>query len=142
MTDQPKEAASGKDSAEDGEEPALREAARNLETGAARASTLPERLLHLPERERAQRLDLTKTFAEQEHDLRERYANWILAILAIELFVADAVFVCFAWIGENWDLSSGVIEVWLGATVVQVVGIVFIVTRHLFPNRDDRPVTI
>jgi hypothetical protein len=50
--------------------------------------------------------------------------------------------VAFAWIGENWDLSSGVIEVSFGATVVQVVGIVFIVARHLFPNRDGGPVTL
>jgi hypothetical protein len=133
---------SGQLPASDGEEPALRDAARNIETGAARASTLPERLLHLSERERAQQLDLTKSFADQEHDLCARYANWILVILALELLVADAVFVAFAWIGKDWDLSAGVIEVWLGATVVQVVGIVFIVTRHLFPNRDGRPVAL
>jgi hypothetical protein len=45
----------------------------------------------------------------------------------------------FAWVGADWDLPAGVIEVWLGATVVQVVGIVLIVTRHLFPNRDGKP---
>jgi hypothetical protein len=35
-----------------------------------------------------------------------------------------------------------VIEVWLAATVVQVVGVVAIVTRHLFPVRDRREVSI
>jgi hypothetical protein len=29
-----------------------------------------------------------------------------------------------------------VIEVWLAATVVQVVGVVAVVTRHLFPKPD------
>jgi hypothetical protein len=130
-----------KDSTGDCDDPALRDAARNLESGTARTSTLPERLLHLPERERAQQLDLDKISAEQEHDLRERYANGILAILGLQLFVADAVFVVFASVGEGWHLSAGVIEVWLGATVVQVVGIALIVTRHLFPNRDGRPAT-
>lgn len=47
--------------------------------------------------------------------------------------IADAVFVAFAWAGQSWDLTPGVIEVWLAATVVQVVAVV---TRHLFPNRD------
>jgi hypothetical protein len=40
-------------------------------------------------------------------------------------------------VGANdWELSSGVIEVWLAATVIQIVGVVAIVTRHLFPNRE------
>lgn len=50
--------------------------------------------------------------------------------------VADVVFVAFAWAGQGWDLTPGVAEVWLAATVAQVVGVVAIVTRHLFPNRD------
>jgi hypothetical protein len=35
-------------------------------------------------------------------------------------------------------VTPGVVEVWLVATVVQVVGVVAEVTRHLFPNRDAR----
>ena len=136
MADEPERPVPDEGGGTAGEDPALLDAAQNLASGAARASTLPERLRHLPERARAQQLDLEKTFADQEHDLRERYANSILAILGFQLVVADAVFVGFAWAGESWHLSAGVIEVWLGATVVQVVGIVLIVTRHLFPNRD------
>ena len=83
-----------------------------------------------------QGLALQKMFAEQEHGLRQSYADWIIRVLGSAVRVADAVFVTFAWAGRNWDLSSGVIEVWLAATVVQVVGVVAIVTRHLFPNRD------
>jgi hypothetical protein len=46
--------------------------------------------------------------------------------------------VAFAWAGKHWDLPPDVIEVWLVATVIQVVGVVAIVSRHLFPNRDGR----
>jgi hypothetical protein len=97
---------------------------------------MPEQFRHLPEQERAQGLTLHRMFAEQEHGLRQSYADWIIRVLGAQLLVADAVFVIFAWVGENWELSPGVIEVWLAATVVQVVGVVAIVTRHLFPNRD------
>jgi hypothetical protein len=141
MADEPTQSGGDESASQEGEEPALLDAAHNLRIGAARISTLPERLRHLPERARAQQLDLEKTFADQEHDLRERYANGILAILGVQLLVADAVFIAFAWAGESWSLSPGVIEVWLAATVVQVVGIVLIVTRHLFPNRDGRAAT-
>jgi hypothetical protein len=76
-------------------------------------------------------------FAEQEHGLRQNYADWIIRMVGAQLLVADAVFVVFAWVGRDWDLTSGVIEIWLAATVVQVIAVVAIVTRHLFPNRDQ-----
>jgi hypothetical protein len=87
-------------------------------------------------------LPLKRLFAQREHDLRESYARWVNRILCAQLLVADAVFIAFAWAGSHWVIDPGVIEVWLGATVVQVVGIVLIVTRHLFSNRDHGPVGI
>lgn len=115
---------------------ALREAVESVQSGAAREfPSLPEHLRHLTERERHQALELKRVFAQLEHDLREQYATWILKILGGQLVVTDVVFLAFAWAGENWDLSAGVIEVWLAATVVQIVGIVLVVTRHLFPDR-------
>ena len=80
---------------------------------------------------------MKRVFAQLEHDLREQYATWILKILGAQLIVTDLVFLAFAWVGKDWDLSAGVIEVWLAATVVQIVGIVLVVTRHLFPDRTD-----
>lgn len=99
---------------------------------------LPDDLKYLEERERAQGLTLRKLFAEQGHGRRQRYAGWILWLLGAQLVIADAVFVVFAWAGRSWDLTPGLIEVWLAATVVQVVGVVAIVTRHLFPSSGRR----
>lgn len=79
--------------------------------------------------------------AEQEHRLRQKYADGIIWLLGVQLLAADAVFVAFAWAGRGWDLPPGVIEVWLAATVVQVVGVVAIVTRHLFPGRGGSEVS-
>jgi glutathione S-transferase len=100
------------------------------------APHLPKGLRNLDEEERAQGMSLRRLFAEQEHGLRQMYADWILWMLGAQFVIADAVFVTFAWVGKGWDLPPGVVEVWLAATVVQVVGVVAIVTRHLFPNRD------
>lgn len=83
------------------------------------APDLPERLRHLDEEERAQGLSLRQLFAEQEHGLRQTYADWIIWLLRAQFVIADAVFVTFAWIGKSWDLTPGVVEVWLAATVVQ-----------------------
>jgi hypothetical protein len=106
------------------------------------APELPEELRFLDEQERAQGMTLRRLFAEQEHGLRQKYADWIICLLGAQFLVADAVFVAFAWAGRRWDLPPGVVEVWLAATVVQVVGVVAVVTRHLFPNRDGDEVGV
>jgi glutathione S-transferase len=108
-----------------------------LRATADRSDRLPDGLMHLAEKERAQKISLRQLFAEQEHGLRQKYADWIIWLLGAQFVIADAVFVAFAWAGKGWDLPPGVVEVWLAATVVQVVGVVAVVTRHLFPARDE-----
>jgi hypothetical protein len=110
-----------------------------LQSGAARESSLPEELRHLPERDRAQTIHLKRKAAELEYRLKSRYATWILILLGTQLLAANVMFTAFAWAGEGWELSTSVVQVWLAATVVQVVGVVYVVTRHLFPNRDGEP---
>lgn len=104
------------------------------------AAGMPQEFRYLKEREHAQKLSLQRLFADQEHGLRQKYADWIIWLLGTQFVIADAVFIVFAWAGRSWDLTPGVIEVWVAATVVQVVGVVAIVTRHLFPNRDGSEV--
>lgn len=110
-----------------------------LRTGTAQESAeLPEELRHLDEKHRAQEIRLKGELVAQELQLRRNYARGLLAILAIQLLIADAVFVAFAWAGEHWRLTTAVIDTWLAAVVVQVVGVVLVVTRHLFPQRDGQ----
>jgi hypothetical protein len=73
---------------------------------------------------------------QQDIDLKKKYADWLLGAVIGQLLLANAVFVTYAWAGERWHLDAVVIDVWLGATLVQVVGVVAIVTRYLFPRRD------
>jgi hypothetical protein len=73
----------------------------------------------------------------QDIHLKKRYAKLLLWLVVAQLFVADAVFVAYAWAGRNWILEAGVIQVWLGATFVELVGIVLVITRYLFPRRDQ-----
>jgi hypothetical protein len=72
----------------------------------------------------------------QDIQLKKSYAKWLLLLVAGQLVLADVVFVAYAWAGANWKLDSGVIEVWLGATIVELVGVVLVITRYLFPRRD------
>jgi hypothetical protein len=110
------------------EEAAARTARKVLEEGGGRPTLeMPADLRFLAERE-----------LEQDRKLKLAYATWLRWLLVGQLVTADLVFTVYAWAGRGWHLDTSVIDAWLGATVVQVVGIVLVVTRHLFPQRDKR----
>jgi hypothetical protein len=81
--------------------------------------------------------DLAHREKEQELELKESYGKNLLRGMFLQLFMADAVFVVYAWYGEHWKLEPSVIEIWLAATVVRMVGVVFVVTRNLFPPKRE-----
>jgi hypothetical protein len=120
------------------------------EGAASDAPHMPEDYQYLPQKLQLLEIQLKKDFAQQEIKLKESYAKQeielratyakgLLAILAAELIVATVIFWLYAEVGHGWRVPEGVIQIWLGATVVQVVGVVTVVTRYLFPNRDDPP---
>jgi hypothetical protein len=68
--------------------------------------------------------------------LKKSYATALLRLVAVQLFVADAVFIVYAWVGMHWRLDAGVIQVWLAATLVELIGVALVITQYLFPRRD------
>lgn len=72
---------------------------------------------------------------KQDIELKKTYAKWLLILVAAQLAVADAVFVAYAWAGVNWDLETAVVQAWLGATMIELVGVALVITRYLFPRR-------
>jgi hypothetical protein len=75
---------------------------------------------------------------EQEQDvgLKKLYAWGLLIMMYAQLLIADGVFVAYAWEGKNWKVPTEAMHVWLAATLVEIIGVVFVVTRYLFPRRD------
>jgi hypothetical protein len=69
--------------------------------------------------------------------LKRSYARALLVLVTIQLALADAVFIAYAWAGRDWHLEPGVIQVWLGATLVELIGVALVITRYLFPRRDS-----
>jgi hypothetical protein len=68
--------------------------------------------------------------------LKKSYATSLLRLVALQLFIADAVFVAYAWAGMHWRLEAGVVQVWLVATLVELIGVALVITQYLFPRRD------
>lgn len=72
-------------------------------------------------------------FTEQANR-RLRYPVAIAALVVMVLQVA-ASNVIFGWYGDTngWDVPPLAISAWLGATVVEVIGVVLVVVNYLFP---------
>ena len=56
---------------------------------------------------------------------------------AAQLIVVNAVFLLYAALGYDWAPPAGVVQVWLAATFVQVVSVVVVIARSLFPHEDS-----
>lgn len=118
-------------------EAAKETAERLLEEGAATDAPIPDKYKYLAEQAQLLEIELKKEYATQELELRKTYAKGLLVILALELCFASVLLLLYAALGVHWKIPNDVIQIWLGATVVQVVGVVTVVTRYLFPNRGN-----
>jgi hypothetical protein len=73
----------------------------------------------------------------QDITLKKTYAKWLLWLVNAQLLVTDLVFVAYAWVGRRWELETGVIQIWLIGTLVELIGVALVITRYLFPRRDN-----
>jgi len=71
----------------------------------------------------------------QDIKLKRRYANGLLTLLAAQIVIANVLVYLYAGIGRSWDVPTGVMQAWLAATVIELIGVVAVVTRYLFPRR-------
>ncbi|MHB8470902.1 MAG: hypothetical protein ACYDCH_14280 [Gaiellaceae bacterium] len=83
--------------------------------------------------------DLDRVDYQQDIGLKKSYAYVLLSLVGAQLLIADAVFAAYAQWGVHWHLSAAVIDVWLGATFAEVVGMTTVVVRYLFPARVRHP---
>lgn len=66
---------------------------------------------------------------------REMFALWAMVLVSLQLVIANTAFLNY--LSENiHDLDASVMIAWLSATVVEVVGIMWVIARNLFPYRD------
>lgn len=78
--------------------------------------------------------DLQRRDLRQDIGLKRTYAYGALIGMGVQLAVADWVFFLYGR-GVDWRIPTPAISAWLGATVIEVVGVVFVITKYLFPAR-------
>lgn len=107
------------------------EAAEIESTAESAAASPSSSLKKLSAKERID--EAAATDAEQSFKLRRRYARSLLIGLGIQILAVDGIFLLYAYKGAHWAIPAATMNVWIAATVVQVVGVVAIVSRYLFP---------
>jgi hypothetical protein len=66
------------------------------------------------------------------------YAYGALTAMAIQVLIADAAFYLYGH-AYHWRIPVGAIQFWLGAIVVQVIGVVLVIAKSLFPSAPSAP---
>jgi hypothetical protein len=76
---------------------------------------------------------LEREKAKQELGFGRFYAYGALAAMGIQVLIADGAFYVYGF-ENHWRIPASAIDVWLGAVVVQVIGVVLVIARSLFPS--------
>jgi hypothetical protein len=78
--------------------------------------------------------DLQQQHSAQRLRLRGRYGFWLLLLLGAQLVAVNVFMFMYACWGVNWNVPNPVIQTWLAATVVELIGLVYVIVSHLFPS--------
>lgn len=81
--------------------------------------------------------DLTRQRKKDDLLLRKIVARGALLIMAAQIAVANWVFIRYAQANE-WNPDVTAIHAWLAATVIEVISVVLVITRYLFPPDGPR----
>lgn len=54
--------------------------------------------------------------------------------MGAQLAVVNAGFLLYAWLGYDFKPPENIVQVWLVATFVQIVSVVVVITKSLFPG--------
>lgn len=73
--------------------------------------------------------------AENDADLKQKYGNRLLTLMAGQLIVTNVLIALVLWRGYDWQAPVAMVNVYIGSTFVELVGLAYVVVRHLFPHQ-------
>lgn len=76
---------------------------------------------------------LNRQKRKNEVDLHRRVGNGALLLMVAQLLIADTAFYIYGF-KNAWDIPTAAITTWLAATVIQIVGVVLVIAKSLFPS--------
>lgn len=84
------------------------------------------------------KLDAKNTRREQENQLRKKVATWSLWFVLGQLVVTNATIVIYIgfMLAVKKYVPTEVLITWLSSTIVEIIGILWVIARSLFPFHD------
>lgn len=84
------------------------------------------------------KLDAKNTRREQENQLRKKVATWSLWFVLGQLVVTNATIVIYIgfMLAMKKYVPTEVLITWLSSTIVEIIGILWVIARSLFPFHD------
>jgi hypothetical protein len=70
---------------------------------------------------------------QNEVKLHSRVGNGALLLMVVQLLIADTAFYIYGFY-NSWEIPTAAITTWLAATVIQIVGVVLVIAKNLFPS--------
>jgi hypothetical protein len=70
---------------------------------------------------------------KQDRELKKRYANWFIGILIVQLVLMNIVFVAAGAKYLSYDKWG--LDLYMGGTLLEVFGVVLVITKNLFPQK-------
>ncbi|QCQ91727.1 hypothetical protein [Rhodococcus sp. SGAir0479] len=103
----------------------------NAEIDALKAQELPNN--EVPPGAAEHLLQAQVDRARQDNDHRDQLLTWTMWIVPFALMLNFGIFVLY--MGSEWGhISDGVMIAWISATVVEVLGIAYIIASDLFKD--------
>lgn len=92
------------------------------------------------EEAKIEKLEAKNRRREQENELRVTIANQIIGFVAAQLVLTNMLAWLYALVmlARDETIPSEVIVAWLSSTIVEIIGLLWVVARSLFPFRDKR----
>lgn len=83
-------------------------------------------------------LDAKNTRREQENQLRKKVATWSLWFVLAQLVITNTTIVVYiaAMLVLKQYVPTEVLITWLSSTIVEIIGILWVIARSLFPFHD------
>lgn len=84
------------------------------------------------------KLDLKNNKVAGENKLRNRLGTAAIVFVSVQLGVCNIgiiIYFCYC-ISRGWGIPTNVILGWMAATLVETIGILWVIARSLFPFRD------
>jgi hypothetical protein len=98
----------------------------------------PAPLLAEYDKEGAKGKKLANKRAKNDLGYGRLYAHGMFWAMVCQAVIADVAFYFYGFFA-GWNIPVAAVQVWLAATVVQMIGVVFVIVRYLFSTSNREP---